>query len=80
MITVDAREGINYLHAKFKANILKNKNVSKLLELNFCLTKLELTVITDRRSEKNVVNKKNSRFINLFSFDKMYLLQLQNKP
>jgi len=36
---------------------------------------------TDRRSEKNVVNKnKNSRFINLFSFDKMYLLQLQNKP
>ena len=26
-------EGINYLHAKFKINILKNKKVIKLLEL-----------------------------------------------
>ena len=26
-------EGINYLHAKFQINILKNKKVIKLLEL-----------------------------------------------
>ena len=30
---MDAIEGINYLHAKFQINILKNKKVIKLLEL-----------------------------------------------
>ena len=43
-------EGINYLHAKFQINILKNKNIIKLLEL------WQLWLKRKKRKEKKIAN------------------------
>ena len=45
-------EGINYLHAKFQINILKNKKVIKLLELWTLWLKKE----KEKRKRKIIAN------------------------
>ena len=46
-------EGINYLHAKFQINILKNKKVIKLLEL---------WTLWLKKEKKRKKKKKNSEY------------------